>query len=122
MTNNYQMTLLRALQGRKLYQGLPVPRKAPVEPTEAEQSQINATVEVYMKNLKQYKESLGEDFEITEENTNEYKKVATAGALNAFQKEYNKDYNELHKLKNRISKRRAKNKVAKSSRKANRAN
>jgi hypothetical protein len=122
MPNNYQTTILRALQGRKIYQGLPVPRKAPVEPTEAEQKQINDTVDIYMKNLKQYKESIGEQFEITEENTNEYKEVATKGALQAFQKEYNKDYAELSQMKNRITKRRAKNKVAKASRKANRSN
>ena len=115
------MTLLRALQGRKLYQGLPVPRKAPVEPTEAEQRQINDTVDIYMKNLKKYKDSIGEEFEITEENTEDYKLVATTAAISVFKKEYNKDYAEFKQMKNKINTRRAKNKVAKASRKANRS-
>jgi hypothetical protein len=98
-----------------------VPRKAPVEPTEAEQRQINDTVDIYMKNLKKYKDSIGEEFEITEENTEDYKLVATTAAISVFKKEYNKDYAEFKQMKNKINTRRAKNKVAKASRKANRS-
>jgi hypothetical protein len=121
--NKYQQKILQALQSKKIYQGIPTPRANPITLTDNEVKRVEKTLEIYFRNLKAYKATQGEhDFEISDEEKQTYKDISIISAINVAQKEYNKDLQAMQKAKSKITKRRAKNKVAKASRKANRAN